>query len=151
MHENIHVVPMYTANSKLVIALKVLLPMQTTHDYFGIIIQSSIGTFCLKFHILLGITSKSRFCQQSCSLERFWEVYILHEHLPFVGTTSSEPWSSIRTSVGWFSLFQRNNQQVRVRYMALDQCSSKNQKNQFWTSSKPWWLVLRKYRTCFDP
>jgi hypothetical protein len=52
MHENIHVVPMYTGNPKLVIALKVLLPVQTTHDYFCII-QRSIGvpflrnpTFC---------------------------------------------------------------------------------------------------------
>lgn len=137
MHENIHVVPMYTGNSKLVIALKVLLPMQTTHDYFCII-QRPIGTFCLKSHILLGITSKSRLHLQSCSLERFREVYILNEHLPFDdGTTSS--------SVGWFSLFQRNNQQVRVRCMALDQWFSKNRKNQFWTSSEPWWVVLRKY------
>jgi hypothetical protein len=91
MHENNHVVPMYTGNSKLVIALKVLLPMQTTNDYFGII-QRSIDTFCLKSHFLLGITSKSRLRLQSCSLERFREVYILHEHLPFDdGTTSSEP------------------------------------------------------------
>jgi hypothetical protein len=90
MHENIHVVPMYTGNSKLVIALKVLLPMQTTHDYFCII-QRSIGSFCLKTHILLGITGKSWLHLQSCSLERFREVCILHEHLPFDSTTNSEP------------------------------------------------------------